>query len=646
MTYRLLLLLLCPFWVMAQQTSGITGQIDTSFSNYKAWQWALKTNPEAKLAKAAAGLRFKSQRNIVYKKIGQRKLVMDEFAPIHPTGQTILFIHGGGWRSGNRSQHEPLAKTLAARGYHVFLVEYRLSTEALYPAAMLDVKSALSWLISHAKEKQINPHKIAVAGFSAGGQMAALLGTTQDESLFGPKNPTGSIAAVIDIDGILAYIHPESGEGDDRVRTSAATYYFGYSKTENPTLWNQASALNHVSATDPPFLILNSQESRMHAGRDDLVAKMTRLGIQTQVHTFSNAPHTFCMIEEWFEPTVHLMDSFLQTVFKPKTRRWVVGPHEKLTSIQSAIQMAKSYPGQTNQIFIKNGLYKEKIFLDSTCRNMQLIGESRQLVIIQYAEARDSWRCSQPDDYGAGVVNIQGSDISFENLTVINPYGLEATSDKTIPCLTEAGKENVSTVQKYALPREKGEVEGMKIVRKDGHQFAIRSMPGATRLKFIHCTFRSGGGDTVSPWDVATGLYYFKDCEIEGGVDLYCPRGYALAENCTFICHNLSAAVWHDGSQEEQAKTVLSHCTFKGDPGFKLGRYHREAQMFLFDCQFAKEMADAPIYQAGDRKLTWGHRIFYNNCHREAGDFAWFQTNTTKPDKQNLFQWVFENKWK
>jgi len=45
---------------------------------------------------------------------------MDEFAPIHPTGQTILFIHGGGWRSGNRSQHEPLAKILAARGYHVF----------------------------------------------------------------------------------------------------------------------------------------------------------------------------------------------------------------------------------------------------------------------------------------------------------------------------------------------------------------------------------------------------------------------------------------------------------------------------------------------------------------------------------------------
>ena len=444
MKFRLLVFLLCPFWVMAQQTSGLTGQIDTSFSNYKALQWALKTNPEAKLAKAASGLKYKSQRNIVYKQIGQRKLVMDEFSPIHPTGQTILFIHGGGWRSGNRSQHEPLAKTLAARGYHVFLVEYRLSTEALYPAAMQDVKSALTWLRNHAKQKHLHPQKIAIAGFSAGGQMAALLGTTQDESLFGPKNPPRSIAAVIDIDGILAYIHPESGEGDDRVRTSAATHYFGYSKTENPALWNQASALNHVSASDPPFLIINSQESRMHAGRDDLAEKMKRLGTQTQIHTFPNAPHTFCMIEEWFEPTVHLMDSFLQGVFKPKPRRWVVGPHEKLTNIQLAIQQAKNYPGQTNQIFIKNGLYKEKIFLDSTCRNLRIIGESRKGVTIQYAEARDIWRCSQSDDYGAGVINIQGSDISFENLTVINSYGFEATSDQTIPCLTEAGKEAAS----------------------------------------------------------------------------------------------------------------------------------------------------------------------------------------------------------
>ncbi|MBK8043616.1 MAG: hypothetical protein IPK21_13740 [Haliscomenobacter sp.] len=58
---------------------------------------------------------------------------------------------------------------------------------------------------------------------------------------------------------------------------------------------------------------------------------------------------------------------------------------------------------------------------------------------------------------------------------------------------------------------------------------------------------RALGGDTVSPWDVENGMYYFNDCTMEGGVDFYCPRGWAYAENCRFICHNREAAIWHDG---------------------------------------------------------------------------------------------------
>jgi len=181
-----------------------------------------------------------------------------------------LFFHGGGWRTGHRSQHAALAQALSIRGYRVFLAEYRLSTEALYPAAMQDAQSALIYLHQHAKALQIDPKQVFVTGYSAGGQMAALLGSVQDENLFGQGQ---KIKGVIDLDGILAYIHPESGEGDDRVRTSAATSYFGYSKTENPALWNQASALNHVSKNDPPVLFINSGNERMHAGRDDFRQK-------------------------------------------------------------------------------------------------------------------------------------------------------------------------------------------------------------------------------------------------------------------------------------------------------------------------------------------------------------------------------------
>jgi pectinesterase len=65
---------------------------------------------------------------------------------------------------------------------------------------------------------------------------------------------------------------------------------------------------------------------------------------------------------------------------------------------------------------------------------------------------------------------------------------------------------------------------------------ALRAM-NCTRLKAVNCHFRSLAGDTVSPWETENGMWYFKDCVMEGGVDFYCPRGWAWAENCEFITH-------------------------------------------------------------------------------------------------------------
>jgi pectinesterase len=295
--------------LVAQNTKGLTGIPDTSFANYSAWQSALKTDPTLKLAEYTAN-EIKSTRTLVYKEIGQRKLVLDVYEPKDKhSSKTMLFFHGGGWRSGHRSQHVALAQALAKKGFRVFLAEYRLSTEALYPAAMLDAQAALIYLHQQADKLHIDPKQIFVAGYSAGGQMAALLGSVQDENLFGPGQ---KIKGVIDLDGILAFIHPESGEGDDRVRTSAATSYFGYSKTENPALWNQASALHHVSKYDPPVLFINSGNERMHAGRDDFRAQMGQFGLFTAVYTHENSPHTFILFTKWFDKTVQQMDQFMQ----------------------------------------------------------------------------------------------------------------------------------------------------------------------------------------------------------------------------------------------------------------------------------------------------------------------------------------------
>ncbi|RZK24212.1 MAG: hypothetical protein EOO56_02275 [Hymenobacter sp.] len=74
---------------------------------------------------------------------------------------------------------------------------------------------------------------------------------------------------------------------------------------------------------------------------------------------------------------------------------------------------------------------------------------------------------------------------------------------------------------------------------------------------------------------------------------------------------------------------MLKNCTFTGDPGYQLGRYHHEAQFYLLNCQLNNNLADADIYPAesGDAAPLWGRRVYYASCHRAGGDFAWLRDN-------------------
>ncbi len=313
----------CSPLSFAQNRSGITHIQDTSYTNLSSLRSISKNYPNAYIREADKDLSIKSWYNEIYSKQGKLKLTIDAFAPSHPKSNlnpAIIFIHGGGWRTGNKSQHQALAKMLAARGYIVFTPAYRLSTEALYPAAVIDVKNSIKWVKKNCKKWKIDTTKIAIAGFSAGGQLAALTGVTPDDPIYQDKlnwkKISSRVQAIIDIDGILAFIHPESGEGDDRKSTSAATYFFGYSKSENPTLWNEGSALYHVTADDPPILFLNSSVERMHAGRTDFIEKYSNLGIYADYYTFNDAPHVFPLMFPWFDDTLDRMDKFLQKIFK------------------------------------------------------------------------------------------------------------------------------------------------------------------------------------------------------------------------------------------------------------------------------------------------------------------------------------------
>jgi acetyl esterase/lipase len=232
----------------------------------------------------------------------------------------IIIIHGGGWRTGNKSLHHTMAKRLAALGYVCFTPEYSLSTEALYPEAVYDIKAMIRWVRKNAAKYNIDSNNIAVAGHSAGGELAAMMGATNKIKSFEgngcEKNISSRVNAVIDMDGILAFIHPESGEGDDSKRISAATNWFGISKTENPELWKQGSPLTHAGPHTPPTLFINSSVDRMHAGQEDFINVLNRFHIYSETKTFEEAPHSFPLFEPWFEPTIKYIDDFLKMIFK------------------------------------------------------------------------------------------------------------------------------------------------------------------------------------------------------------------------------------------------------------------------------------------------------------------------------------------
>ncbi len=317
--------------------------------------------------------------------------------------------------------------------------------------------------------------------------------------------------------------------------------------------------------------------------------------------------------------------------FVAKGQKIIVDANGKgnFTTIQAAINSLSDSAKRPRIIYIKNGIYREKIFIEK--HNIILEGEDKNKTVFLQAIARDEFRCSNIDDWGVATINLKGNDITLKNLTITNSYGFDNDKDRIIACATDTAKHQ-------------------KVIRKEGHQMALRSF-STTRLKVINCILKAYAGDTVSPWNVEDGMFYFKNCEMEGGVDFYCPRGWAYAEGCRFYAHTGSASIWHDGSKYEDSKTVLVNCSFDGFEGFKLGRWHREAHFYLINCTFSKAMADTPIYRVvTTNTILWGDRQYYFNCHRNGGDYKWFENNLDKvkgsPKAKHInAKWVFGNRW-
>ena len=223
-------------------------------------------------------------------------------------------------------------------------------------------------------------------------------------------------------------------------------------------------------------------------------------------------------------------------------------------TLQEAVESARAFMDYTVTIYVKNGVYKEKVIVPSWVENIDIIGEDRDKTIITYD---DHANINKMGTFRTYTVKVEGSDITFKNLTIENnaaPLG-----------------------QAVALHTE------------------------GDRLKFINCRIL-GNQDTIYTGAKFTRLY-FKDCYIDGTTDFIFGPSTALFEDC--IIHSKRNSYVTAASTPKEAKYgyVFKHCKLTAEPGIDkvyLGRPWRPYAYTLFiECELGKHIVSAGWHNWG-----------------------------------------------
>ncbi|ACT60296.1 alpha/beta hydrolase [Hirschia baltica] len=255
------------------------------------------------------------QFDLAYKQTDQRTLHADIFRPSSEinNGGALLLVHGGGWRSGNKSHFYALANLLSARGYTVILPEYRLSIETPYPAGLLDINDAIHWAKQNCAQLGFNADKMAIGGASSGGHMASLIAYTSNSDIYKSKPDLDtSLVGLIDLDGVLDLTDPLAIKYENRMKEkSGLGLWFGGSMENKLTEWTQASPLEHIDANSPPTLIISSGQTRFTTGHQKVQEKLDKLDIANDFSSYDDILHTFWLFEPYASDVAKKIDQFL-----------------------------------------------------------------------------------------------------------------------------------------------------------------------------------------------------------------------------------------------------------------------------------------------------------------------------------------------
>jgi acetyl esterase len=213
----------------------------------------------------------------------------------------VVLIHGGSWARGDKADegYGPICQRLAAAGFATFSINYRLSPQYVFPSAIDDVEQAVRWLREPEQVKRfgIDPARIGAFGGSAGGNLAALLGTRGS----GDWTTGSRVAAVVDLSG------PADLTGTDSTPAFAPVQlaYLGCAAAANCPAAVEASPLTHVDPSDPPFFIAHSTHEIIPLAQSAaLVGALRQAGVETEFVTVDGDRHSIAMLDAELEQRI------------------------------------------------------------------------------------------------------------------------------------------------------------------------------------------------------------------------------------------------------------------------------------------------------------------------------------------------------
>jgi len=511
-------------------------------------QWMHRTGwliLSALLAVSWRGLGAERYWDIEYGTAGPVRLVLDAGVPDGPLLRpAVILIHGGGWSSGDKKDMAFLTEPLSEAGLVWFSINYRLAPDYRWPACLEDVKTAIRWVKSHAKEYKADASRIGLIGYSAGGHLACMAAVTADEQT--------RVQAVVGI------APPTDHEADSRRRGGLSPSLQKLLDRqqeitdETRLLLQRISPVQYVNAGLPPFLLIHgtedtsvpySQSIEFKAKLDHYNAPCRLIALQGAGHRLSDWP-TQDYLAEMINWLKQALDSERRVPLQAPAPRTILAKtvaqdgSGDFTSVQAAVDAVPDGNEDSIVIAVKPGVYKERI----------VVPRHKRFICFKGTEASDTILTF---DLYAGIQDAQGKEI-----------GTFRTPSVTIEA-------DDFTAENITFENSAGPV---------GQAVAIAVF--GDRAVFRNCRFL-GWQDTILDH---LGRHYYENCYIAGHCDFIFGGGTAFFEKCRIECLKNGYITAASTPEKQPFGYVFSNCTITGQPGVKtyLGRPWRDYANVIF----------------------------------------------------------------